>query len=962
MATNSSTQVGQGAEGSSWTSTVDLDTNTGAKTASVTYNTPNGSKTLTGTPESVSTQLGALMTKNAAFPNYVQLLRAAQSALLNLSATLTSEYQQLVPPPNAEPTPPASNDPTGQFADQNFGGGEEPAYPTAGGPTGQFSDQNMGGGDDLGGTSGDEEYSYDKSYAAKIDATKNVTNPNNEMETQNESYAGTTVAGQGDKGSANKVKSTEIASGPKPGARPQNPLGSLSSYTYQITLYMITPDAYDAFIQSGRNNINAINNAANPQVATQVEESSSGAYIIAQSGGINNKTSKRAFDLDFYIDDLKIHTTTNAKAKKTSSNDTEMSFNIYEPYGFSFITKLNNAAALLKKKSKLKDYKNLSNSTKQFFVLGIRFQGYDENGKEISAASTYNQDTFDVTGDSGGVFERFFDIRITDMKFKIDGKMTVYNITAATVAPKAGFGVKYGRIDRGAKVEGSTVEDVLRGTKGLLTTLNEQQVLQAKKNGEGSIPNVYKLRYLGTAEAEIGAASIVSIADLDKSKLPMSAAENIKQVNEAVSVSAVPDTNRRTITFANDVSIMQAIGSIISQSSYLENALTQVIKSDTEPPKPGQGSETVKDPKPKTIKWYNLGSEIKCLGFDTIVGDFAYEITYVIQPYETPMITSPYAGKTSKYYGAHKRYEYWFTGKNSEILHYEQTMDNSYFLPAMNPTGSDASQGGGADIATVPGKRQNEDRTGKLDIGKEAQNSYLTSLYDPGAFATAKVTILGDPDYLMQDSPSSINQVYRQFYGKGFTINPNGGQVFIEIDFKEAEDYHNDDGLLSINDSILFWKYPKEIASQIKGVSYMLTEVVSSFSKGKFTQELDCVINQFTDSQNKSDKNAAGRPTSEETTATTATKATDASGRRTGATDPRVSQTNLNPNTNSDPNTNIGADIQDSGGSGAGANNTNKSLNSGSEARDDGIIDAKKQPANQGGREEPVAGRPRGGA
>lgn len=248
----------------------------------------------------------------------------------------------------------------------------------------------------------------------------------------------------------------------KPGARPQNPLGSLSSYTYQITLYMITPDAYDAFIQSGRNNINAINNAANPQVATEIENNMSGAYIIAQSGGINNKTSKRAFDYDYYIDDLKIHTTTNAKAKKTSSNDTEMSFNIYEPYGFSFITKLNNAADILKRKSKLKDYKDLSNASKQFFVLGIRFQGYDENGKEISASNTYNQDTFDVTGDSGGVFERFFDIRITDMKFKLDGKMTVYNITAATIAPKAGFGVKYGRIDRGARVEGSTVEDVLR--------------------------------------------------------------------------------------------------------------------------------------------------------------------------------------------------------------------------------------------------------------------------------------------------------------------------------------------------------------------------------------------------------------------------------------------------------------------------------------------------------------------
>lgn len=735
----------------------------------------------------------------------------------------------------------------------------------------------------------------------------------------------------------------------KPGMRPQNPLASLSSYTYQITLYMITPDAYDAFIQSGRNNINAINNAANPQVATEVEQGMSGAYIIAQSGGINNKTSKRAFDLDFYIDDLKIRTSTNAKATKTSSNETEMTFNIYEPYGFSFISKITRASELLRSSSKIKNYRDLSNASKQFFVLGIRFQGYDENGKEISSSTTYNRDNFDVTGDSGGVFERFFDIKINDLKFKIDGKMTVYNISAATIAPKTGMGVKFGRVDHGARVEGTTVLDALKGTKGLLTSLNKQQELQAKKNGSGSIANVYNIRFLGNAESEIGKASIVSIADLDKSKWPMSMAANINQVNEGVSVTATPNSNSRTITFANDISIMQAIGSIISQSRYLENALNVILKSDTEPPPANQGGEEVKDPNPKAIKWYNLGSEIKVLGFDTVVGDFAYEITYVIQPYETPFITSSYTGKTTKYYGPHKRYEYWFTGKNSEILSYEQKMDNTYFTVALNPTGSAASQGGGQDVATIPGKRQNEDRTGKLDVGKEAQNSYLTMLYDPGSYATAKISILGDPDYLIQDSPSSVNQVYRQFYGKGFTINPNGGQVFIEIDFKEAEDYNNDNGLLTINDSILFWKYPKEVSSQVKGVSYMLTEVVSNFVKGKFTQDLDCVINTFPGITSDSVSNSVGRPIASSTRFENTATQTAAESNRLANAGNRYA---YGENQSASETARLAATV---GTNGAGSSNTNKSLNASSEPDDENVVNPIKQPANQGGREADVA-------
>jgi hypothetical protein len=202
---------------------------------------------------------------------------------------------------------------------------------------------------------------------------------------------------------------------------------------------------------------------------------------------------------------------------------------------------------------------------------------------------------------------------------------------------------------------------------------------------------------------------------------------------------------------------------------------------------------------------------------------------------------------------------------------------------------------------------------------------------------------MGDPDFLMQDSPSSLDQVYRQFYGKGFTINPNGGQVFIEIDFKEPEDYNNDTGLLTINESILFWKYPKEVASIVKGISYQVIEVNSIFSKGKFTQELSCVINPMTDIVAKESNSEIGRPA-----------ALDASGRRTASSDPRV-----------------GPIISEEDK--VLANNevnrlatrypvkTNSALNASSENKDDNVVNPTKQPANQGGRNQPVPGRPRGG-
>jgi hypothetical protein len=693
---------------------------------------------------------------------------------------------------------------------------------------------------------------YAKSGSADDDSGSNQSSTNGTGTTASNngsgSNSGTTTAGKSSTPAAKK-------NAPKPGRRLQNPLGEFSSYTYQLTLYMITPDAYDAFIQSGRKTIDVLTGA-------NAAGSSGGAYIIAQSGGINNKSSKRApgFELDYYIDDLKIVSNTNGKETQTSSNVSEMSFNIYEPYGFSFISKLKFAAEELQKKSKTKNFEGLQNPSKQFFILGVRFQGYDKNGKVINGTETFSStgDVLDPNATkNGGVFQTFYDIMLTGIKFKIDGRATTYNITAASLPPTTAMGIKRGRIDRGATIVANTVREAIdgegEGVEGLLTKLNKTQQ-DSLKNKSIEIPNVYKVRFIGNKEElgfkELETATIVSKADLDKSKWRMSNIKNSTGVNDSTSTAAKPDSTKRQIVFPSDTPILQAITQIVAQSSYLEDAM-KVVYTDSLQPDSGTDSDDEQKPDTnKTIRWYNLSSEVKCLGWDNKVGDFAFEITYVIQPYDTPVVMSAYTNAAAKYYGPHKRYEYWYTGKNSEIINYEQTLNNAYFNVAIAPTGDGTSQGGATDVSTVASKRQNESRLGKPDVGMEAQNSYMTSLFDPGSYAEAKITILGDPDFLVQESPGSINDVYNQFYGTdGYTINANGGQVFIEINFKEAQDYKNSTGLLSINESILFWKYPsailKDIASRGGGVSYLVIKVTSMFKGGKFTQDINCSINTF---------------------------------------------------------------------------------------------------------------------
>ena len=187
-----------------------------------------------------------------------------------------------------------------------------------------------------------------------------------------------------------------------------------------------------------------------------------------------------------------------------------------------------------------------------------------------------------------------------------------------------------------------------------------------------------------------------------------------------------------------------------------------------------------------------------------------------------------------------------------------------------------AAQGGSTDVPVTVGLPQDQPRQGRINGSMESQNAYMTSLFSPADFAKAKIKILGDPDFLMQSSPSSINSLYNQFYGTdGFTINPNGGQVFIEINFKEPQDYHNDTGTMSISNSIYFWKFPADVQKAIDkrggGISYMVRIVTSTFNKGKFEQELECSLNTFGSTSPAAGSAAdQGRPSTNQTDAETA--------------------------------------------------------------------------------------------
>jgi hypothetical protein len=679
-----------------------------------------------------------------------------------------------------------------------------------------------------------------------------------------------------------------------PGKRLNNPLSNFSSYTYKISLYMVPPDVYNAFVKSGRTNLFSNTNfspsAFNRDInITEVPSSAAiptvvgTPYLVAQSGGINDTdpTSRApGLDLDFYIDNLNIKQAIATPETQTSTNVTEFSFDIIEPYGFSLLSKLRAASDHLQepRHSTSPDYAKLLNDSRNLFVLGIQFLGYDKDGNVIDPGKIPSVDG-NPQGNAFGLYQRYYDIMITDLKFKLDGKPVVYNIKAATVSYEHAYATKRGVVWSGATVSGITVRDALLGGSkiaisnnstanersrsqggqaeaiGLLTKLNnDQQILFDNKDIERK--TIYDVVFLGEA-SKIADATLMSKANPDKRFWGQSSASKTSEVNVSTEQkNSLPKDTVRQVSLGKGISILQAINEIIKQSTYLEQSLSDVLNASKEPDKQTKSpnSQPNSDKTVFPIKWYNCQAEVINLGWDNKQKDFVYSITYIIQLYATPAVASSYAGLTSQYLGPDKRYEYWFTGKNSEVISYSQEFNNSFYTVTLggfdNP---DAASGGPADIPVIPGQPQNQSKTGKLNQGNEAQNSYMSSLYDPYSWSSTKLQILGDPDFLMQTDQNSSIALYNPLYGNdGYTINPNGRQVFVELNFNEAVDYNNKEGLLSVNNSVYFYKYPNYIAEPLNrrggGIILQVLYVQNIFNKGKFEQTLTCFASIFSES------------------------------------------------------------------------------------------------------------------
>jgi hypothetical protein len=180
-----------------------------------------------------------------------------------------------------------------------------------------------------------------------------------------------------------------------------NPLDQYSSYTYGLTLHVLTRDDYNAMVDSPA--------TFRP---TKTLISSAGRYRDSSTVGGYNGIPERvlgrdpAFKEDFYFDDLSIETIVGMTANTRGTNAISLKFTIIEPYGMTLIDRImdvNNSGL------------NGKNYLEMPYLLEISFFGADETGKL--------QQVEDQT--------KWIPIKLLSVKIKSGIKGSEYNIEAA---------------------------------------------------------------------------------------------------------------------------------------------------------------------------------------------------------------------------------------------------------------------------------------------------------------------------------------------------------------------------------------------------------------------------------------------------------------------------------------------------------------------------------------------------
>ena len=355
---------------------------------------------------------------------------------------------------------------------------------------------------------------------------------------------------------------------------------------------------------------------------------------------------------------------------------------------------------------------------------------------------------------------------------------------------------------------------------GLCDALNQHQQ-SLVKNGTYEYADEYVIQF---APVALGSATVTPPGPVvyggTVNQTPNTASAKLDPAKQQV------NTNSQIWEVLAGTQIVQFIDQVMRGSSYIRDQQKAQIDA--------AGKQTKSNANFDTTAWYKISAQATQLKYDNKRNTHAYRMTYVVNTYAINQMGSPYFND-SKYRGAHKAYNYWFTGLNTQVLHYEQEYNAAYYITLNNdagqlavnapPTGQDQFNKTFMASSEVRGLGQ----PGYVNNPADSAAAFLYSITD---FQEVRLKIVGDPAWLQQGEIAvGVNAATFNFapFNADGGINYDSSEVVFTLSFNRPTDYDFNTGIMNVNAAN---------GQSKQTFAYIATSCRNTFSKGQFIQEL----------------------------------------------------------------------------------------------------------------------------
>ena len=295
-----------------------------------------------------------------------------------------------------------------------------------------------------------------------------------------------------------------------------NVLDDYASYTYQISWYLLSTDQYNELVNSTQRNVGAWS------LLMQSGGIPLNSALQASPNTVNNTappTRSQFFPVDYYLDDLEIHSLIPAGGTQMAHSAASIKFKVVEPNGLTLLENLYKAVNDLY--AETTDYEPATNLyyspgqapvpinsvsgysgltpgyTQAHYCLTIKFYGYDADGNlqaPIRGKNTVNNAP-NVTGlpaDANAVVIKIYPFKLSTITFAMAPGVTSrgieYHVEGMPIGQAAGFGQSRGTIPFNFQLAGTTVKDLLIGKSAQSRLQQEGRVPTSTPSGSNIPP------------------------------------------------------------------------------------------------------------------------------------------------------------------------------------------------------------------------------------------------------------------------------------------------------------------------------------------------------------------------------------------------------------------------------------------------------------------------------------------